>query len=101
MGRKTKKMNFWVRRRSHLALLAIGTMVVLLLFLNEDASMRLNMQYQEDIKALRREIKQCKDSAEWYRGRRQALQTDAEELEHIVREEYFMQKPTEDVYIIK
>ncbi len=75
--------------------------MVLLLFFNEDTSMKLNMQYQEEIRTLTREIQECRDSAAWYRSRREALETGTEELEHIAREEYHMQKPTEDVFLIK
>lgn len=98
---KVKKLDFWVRRRSHIMLLLIGSVVVLVLFFNEDTSLKLNMQYEEEIRQLRSEIKVCKDSAEWYRSRREALETGNDELEHIAREEYHMQRPTEDVYVIK
>lgn len=101
MSKKVKKWSFWFRRKSHFALLAIGTLMVLLLFFNEDASLKLNMQYQEQIKELTREIRLCEDSAEWYRARREALYIDADALEHVVREEYHMQRSTEDVYLIK
>ena len=101
MSDKIKKLNFWVRRRSHLAVIAIGSLVIALLFLNEDASWEHNMEYQEQIKALNEEIKTCNDSAEYYRVQRQQLLTGTEELEQLAREEYRMQKATEDVFIIK
>lgn len=59
------------------------------------------MEYQQEIKALQEEIQQCKDSAEWYRARSEALRTDADALEHVVREQYHMQRPSEDLYLIK
>lgn len=101
MSKKIKKMNFWLRRRSHIALVLILGLVVLLLFFNEDTSYRLNMEYQEQINELQKEIKACRDSADYYRGRREALLTGTEELEHIAREEYHMQKSSEDVYLLK
>ena len=97
---KVKKMNFWVRRRSHIALILILGLVVVLLFFNEDTSYKLNMEYQAQINALKREIKACEDSAAYYRARREALLTGTEELEHIAREEYHMQKNSEDVYVL-
>ncbi|MDE6716925.1 MAG: septum formation initiator family protein [Muribaculaceae bacterium] len=100
MSGKIKKMNFWVRRRSHIALILILGLVVVILFFNEDTSYKLNMEYQAQINALQREIKECEDSAAFYRARRQALMTGTEELEHIAREEYHMQKASEDVYIL-
>ena len=101
LGKKVKKWNFYVRRKSHFALLIIGSAFVLLLFFNEETSMRLNMEYQEEIKRLKSEIKQCQDSAAWYRQKREALFIGTEELEHVVREQYHMQRPSEDVYLIK
>lgn len=90
-----------MRRRSHLAVIAIGTLVIALLFLNEDASWEHNMEYQEQIKALNEQIKACNDSAAYYRRQREQLMTGTDQLEQIAREEYRMQKPTEDVFIIK
>lgn len=100
MSGRVKKLNFWVRRKSHIALVLILGLVVLLLFFNDETSYKLNMEYQEQINALNREIKLCEDSASYYRARREALLTGTEELEHIAREEYLMQKPSEDVYVI-
>lgn len=101
MGRKFKKFIFWINRKSHLPVLAIGAVVVLLLFLNDDASVKLNMEYQKEINSLRAEIKECRDSAAYYRQQRELLSTGTEELEHLARERYHMQKPTEDVFVIK
>lgn len=100
MSGTIKKMNFWVRRRSHFAVIAIFGVAVALLFFNDDASIRLNMEYQERINELTREIRECNDSAAYYQARREALITGTEELEHIAREEYHMQRPAEDVFII-
>ena len=101
MSKKIKKLNFWVRRRSHLAVVAIGALVIALLFVNEDASWENNMEYQAKIKSLQEEIKLCEDSAEYYRVQRERLINGTEKLEQIAREEYRMQKPTEDVFIIR
>lgn len=101
MSKKIKKLNFWIRRRSHIAVIAIGSLVIAMLFLNEDASWENNMQYQARIKALNEEIKLCNDSARYFREQREKLLTGTEELEQIAREEFRMQKPTEDVFIIK
>ena len=75
--------------------------MVLLLFFNEETSLKLNMEYQEQIKSLKKEIRECEDSAMWYRARREALYINSEDLEHLVREQYHMQRSTEDVYVIK
>lgn len=101
MSKRIKKLNFWMRRKSHFTLFVVGSVIVLVLFFNEDTSMKLNLQYQDQIKELKTQIKECNDSAEWYRSRREALYIDRENLEHVVREQYHLQRPTEDVYLIK
>lgn len=98
---KMKKFNFWLRRRSHLPLVIIGSIVVMLLFFNDETSLALNMEYEKEINRLTLEIKECRDSAAFYRQQRESLLHDNEDLEHIARERFHMQKPTEDVYILK
>lgn len=98
--KKSKKLNFWIRRRSHIAPLILGALVIGLLFFNEDTSWENNMEYQTRIKELESRIKECNDSAEWFRNQRERLLNGDAELEQIAREEYHMQRPTEDVYIL-
>lgn len=101
MGSKIKKFNFWFRRRSHLPLVVIGSLFVLLLFFNDETSLALNMKYEKEINRLSLEIKECKDSAEYFRRQREAILSQSNDLEHLARERFHMQKPTEDIYIIK
>lgn len=101
MSKRIKKFNFWLRRKSHITLIIVGSVIVLVLFVNDETSMRLNMQYEEQIRGLKREIRAAEDSAAWYRSRREALHIGTEELEHVVREQYHMQRSSEDVYLIK
>lgn len=100
LGKRIKKLNFWVRRRSLLPVLAIGSIVVLVLFFNEETSVRLGMEYDRQISDLRKVIKENLDSAEYYRARREALEQGEGDLEHIARERYHMQKPDEEVFIL-
>lgn len=101
MGKKTKKLSFWVKRRSHLPVIILGTLIVLLLFFNEDTSVKLNVEYQNRINELQREIRLNKDSAAYYRERRHAIESGSADLEVVAREQFHMQKPTEDVFIIE
>ena len=101
MGAKLKKVSFWLRRKSNLPLVLIGSLMVLLLFFNEETSLALNMKYEKEINRLTLEIKECKDSAAFYRQQREAIIHDSEDLEHLARERFHMQRPTEDVYILK
>ncbi|MDE5774402.1 MAG: hypothetical protein K2H86_08110 [Muribaculaceae bacterium] len=96
-----KKILWWVRRRSHLPMIIIATVVVLVLFFNEDTSVELNVQYQKQINELKREIDRNLDSAEYYKSRRLAIEHGEADLEHIAREQYHMQRPSEDVFLIK
>ena len=98
---KLKKFNFWFRRKSHIPLVVIGSLMVLVLFFNDETSLALNMKYEREINQLSQEIKECKDSARYYRQQREALIHDSEDLEHLARERFHMQRPTEDVFILK
>lgn len=101
MGRKTRLLNFWLRRRSHLPVIIIGTLVVLMLYLNDETSVSLNMEYDRQIEDLRRQIAEENDSMLHYRRRREAVEAGKADLEHLARENYHMQRPTEDVFILR
>lgn len=90
-----------MRRRSHLPLICIGSLVVMLLFFNEDTSISLNMQYEREINELTEQIAQCRDSAAYYRHQREMLIHHQGDLEHIAREKFHMQRPSEDVFLLK
>ncbi len=100
-NRNIKKASFWVRRRSHLPMVAIATLMVLLLVFNEDTSVSLNMEYEREISSLNSRIRECRDSAAYFRAQREALEQGSSNLEHIAREQYHMQRPSEDVFILR
>ncbi len=100
MGRTFKRIVLWISRRSHLPVILIGGLVVLVLFFNDETSMQLNMQYQGRINDLTREIELNRDSAAYYRQKREAIEKGTAQLEQIAREQYHLQRPTEDVYIL-
>ena len=75
--------------------------MIAVLFFDEDTSISLNMAYDRQIYRLKEEIKQNRDSAAYYRSQREALVTGTHDLEHLAREQYHMQRPTEDVFILK
>lgn len=101
MGKRLKRLNLLVRRRSHLTLLIIVGVIVLLLFFNDDTSLALNLKYQNEINRLQNEIKLNRDSAALYREKRLSVLSGRDELERLARERFNMQKNTEDVYVIK
>lgn len=73
----------------------------MVLLFNEDTSVTLNMEYDKEINELTREIEMCRDSAAYYRSQREALIHGEDNLEHLAREKFHMQRPNEDVYILK
>ncbi|MDE5840236.1 MAG: hypothetical protein K2H49_04885 [Muribaculaceae bacterium] len=58
------------------------------------------MIYEKEIVRLKKEIKENKDSAAFYRSRRLAIERGDEALEYIAREQYHMKRPTEDVFVL-
>lgn len=100
MRKRLKKFRLWLSRKSHLTLGAVGGAMILLLCFNEETSISRNMEYAATIKQLNADIKAYRDSAAYFRRHREALTTDVSNLEHLARERYHMQRPTEDVFLL-
>ena len=90
---------FWRRRRGAIPFIMIATVIVVVLFLNEETSVKTNMQYEAQINELEAKIQTNKDSAQYYRTHRLAIENGEGDLERLARERYHMQRPTEDVFI--
>lgn len=101
VSKTSKKASFWVRRRSNLPIIVIGTLMVMLLFFNDDTSVSLNMEYERQINELNEQIAECRDSAAYYRRQRESIIHGTGSLEHLAREKFHMQRPSEDVFILK
>lgn len=71
-----------------------------ILLLNDDASFSQSMQFEQEILRLRKEIKECNDSAEFYRRQRLAIERGDDALEFLAREQYHMKRPSEDVFLL-
>ena len=72
-----------------------------LTFVMGDSSLYKRYTYDEKIRSLEKEIKHYQKELEINSKKLNDLHTDKEGLERFAREEYFMKKPNEDVYIIK
>lgn len=72
-----------------------------LTFVMGDSSLYKRYTYDEKIRSLENEIKHYQKEIEINSKKLNDLHTDKEGLERFAREEYFMKKPNEDVYIIK
>lgn len=66
-----------------------------------DSSLYKRYMYEEKISSLEKEIKHYQQEIEVNSEKLNNLRTDKEGLERFAREEYFMKKPNEDVFIIK
>lgn len=72
-----------------------------LTFVMGDSSLYKRYTYDEKIRSLEKEIKHYQKEIEINSKKLNDLHTDKEGLERFAREEYFMKKLNEDVYIIK
>ena len=91
MSRIKDFYNKYLSRINAYWLVIIGFLI--LTFTVGDSNLYKRYTYDEKIRSLEREIKHYQKLND--------LRTDKEGLERFAREEYFMKKPNEDVYIIK
>ena len=99
MKNKFKDTILWSRRYLSLTLVAVAAFAVTILFFNENSFSR-SWELQTRIDELEEQIRLAKDTMNYYRNLNRALDTDRETLERVVRENYHMQRPNEDVYIV-
>lgn len=90
----------WIKRYITAPLLIAAAYIVFVLFFNENSYSK-SMEYQAEIDSLEAEIKENNDTMMHYRRLNASLSSDPKELERIVREQYHMQRPGEDVYIFE
>lgn len=74
---------------------------VALTFTAGDSNLYKRYTYDEKIRSLEKEIKYYQDEIEVNRKKLNDLRTDKEGLERFAREEYYMKKANEDVFIIR
>lgn len=89
----------WCRRYVSLILVGVIAFVIYAFFFDENSVGRMN-ELNVEIRRLKTEIKANQDTMEHYRALNRRLDTSAAEMERIVREQYHMQRPNEDVYIV-
>ena len=73
---------------------------LIITFVVGDSNLYKRYSYDEKIRQLEDEIKAYKKEIEENRKKLEDLHTSQERLERFAREEYFMKKPDEDVFII-
>lgn len=93
-----KKFFAWCRRYLSFTLLFAVVIAALVLFVNENSLLR-TVDQERRIAELEAQISEATDTLNYYRELNHSLDTDKETMERIVREQYHMQHPDEDVYI--
>ena len=81
-----------------------GVVIIVFLivaFIIGDSNLFKRYQYDEKIRLMEKEIKYYKNEIEKDRKKLDDLNTSKERLERFAREEYFMKKPDEDIFIIE
>ena len=88
----------WCRRYISLSLIAVVGALVFILFFT-DNSISTIYGYEQEIAARKEAIKAETDTMEYYRALQRSLVNDPVSMEHVAREQYHMQRSTEDVYV--
>lgn len=90
----------WCKRYISVSAVVIAGALVYVLFFNDNSILN-HYQYEAEIDDLKAAIKVNRDSLEFYREMNSRLDTDREAMEQIVREQYHMQRPNEDIYLVQ
>ena len=98
--RKTTFIKWCARYLMNLNLYIIVGILIYILFFTQN-SVQETYQYEQQIAVLQERLKHEKDSLEYYRTLNHRLTGDPYILERQAREHYYMQRPNEDVFIIK
>ncbi len=90
------KYFFWVN-----AYWIVIFVFIILFLVPSDSSLYNRVKYDEKIRSLEKEVQTYKDEIAVNKEKLYNLQTDKNGLERFAREEYFMKRDSEDVFIIK
>ena len=74
---------------------------VILFLVPSDSSLYNRFKYDEKIRTLNNEVENYQDEIAVNKEKLHNLQTDKDGLERFAREEYYMKRDSEDVFIIK
>lgn len=97
-----KKIFEFVRKHFSLSLgkAFLVVFVIFILFIDENSCIQ-RVRYDRQINDLRQQIAAQNDTTDYYNRQIERLKTDKNEVEQIAREQYYMSKPSEDIYIIE
>ena len=98
----SKIKDFYIKFLSRINKYWLVTILFLALtFTAGDSKLYQRYLYDEKIRSLEKEIKEYEEEIRINSEKLRNLRTDKEGLERFAREEYFMKRENEDVYIIK
>lgn len=80
-------------------IVVVGVLVYILFF--TDNSVQDTYSYEQEGDRLARQVQAERDTLELYRDLNRRIASDRYTLEQVARERYHMQRPHEDVYIVK
>jgi len=95
---KTNKFISWLRRYA-VGICVLAGVVYIIFFTKE--SMTQNEEYNHTIDSLQSSIKFYSDTLRYYDSLNRRLSVDPQTMERVVREEYHMLRPGEEVYIFE
>ncbi len=88
----------WLRRYVRIPTLLFIALLIYLVFFGE-FSAPLKAEYQHQIDSLQQCLNQQYDSLNYYRDLNRRLSCDPQLMEQVVREQYHMNRPGEDVFV--
>jgi hypothetical protein len=96
---KTKKTD-WLRRYFTLPTLLVWGFLIYMAFFSETSVLK-ELEYKHIIDSLENEVAISRDSMIYFHALNERLESDPEMMEQVVREQYNMNRPDEDVYIFE
>lgn len=96
-----KNIYNWAKRYITIPLVGMICFVIYVCFFTEEFSVLDRMRYEQRIEELKAEIELNRDSLLYYREMNARLETNTDDIERVVRENYHMQRRDEDIYIFE
>ena len=98
----SEKENFYTKYLSKLNLYVVVIAVFMIItFAVGDSNLYVRYTYDDKIRSLEREIKHYRKEIETNRRKLEDLHTSKERLEQYAREEFYMKRKNEDIFIIR
>lgn len=89
----------WLRRYVSIPAVIVICVIVYLTFFGDNSIVQ-RLEYEQSIDSISALLAAEEDSLQYYRDLNNRLSTDPELMEQVVREQYNMNRPNEDVFLI-